>query len=31
VPITADGHRTVAELDRMPGQILNNAPDTARA
>ena len=26
VPITADGHRTVGELDRMPGQILDNGP-----
>jgi N-acyl-D-aspartate/D-glutamate deacylase len=26
VPITADGHRTVSELDRMPGQILDNGP-----
>ncbi len=24
VPITADGHRTVADLDRMPGLVLNN-------
>ena len=28
VPITADGHRTVADLDRLPGQVLDNGPET---
>jgi len=24
VPITVDGRRTVADLDRLPGQVLDN-------
>ena len=31
VPITADGRRTVADLNRLPGQILNNGPEKERA
>jgi N-acyl-D-aspartate/D-glutamate deacylase len=26
IPITADGRRTVADLERLPGQVLNNGP-----
>jgi N-acyl-D-aspartate/D-glutamate deacylase len=28
VPITADGHRTVADLDHLPGHVLDNGPRT---